>query len=1085
MDNNNIRELINTSYNQYGLIQNPVEIYEFAKFYQELNCKNVLEIGTFFGGTFYLLCKLSQDDGKKISVDFPVDGYPGANAVQEHLSVIIPRVKRFAKNVDVLTMDSHLPETLSAVENILAGEELDFIFIDGDHTYEGVKQDYEMYKHLVKDGGYIAFHDINKENRTLSAMCTVDILWQELLQDPDIKTFEFNQKSAGGIGVVQVFKHKRNLDISLAFEAPGKIHFTSNVDEQLDLIVSIREKQTRIPIYFCDMTFHGRGSGWWIMPISSHDWTQEKYLNTFLIEFYDKNKNLVDSKELKIKEDIVPVKNIGIRHYTPFDCLWINYKQMFLDKIYDKFDIQNLHTVIDIGANVGIFSNYISNMGTKMVHAIEPAGLAFKELQQQFYYYNGVKCHKIGIGPINEKKTIFINNDNTTISSFLSKTSENTSEETVDVLTLDTFYTNNGISHVDLIKVDIEGMEYEIVEKASDETLLKCDRYLIEYHSNETNRLDGMVNKLKRLGYEISVHPDVPSNVQGHIFAKKVSDVKPINPTPPNSNTKFPKRAYVTFTNEYYLPITEKLVQSLQHNSSYPIIVYSINCDVPYQYPNMFTKRIESDMTLMPKFDMGQVVKTRRHDELVEVELPTDSIGIVDRNDLGTYITLSRKPLILLDAINNGVEEGIFLDADGIVKENIDTAFDHLTDATYYPLVGEGMFEFMMLNGKGDPFVGDTLEKPLMDLLGVTKRTMYYVATNFILFTDNMKRFIEEWANLADHPTILADNLTYAPYHDETLVNVLLWKHGATKRLPVVHYNLTNAQKAEEFYNTTVRDGITDSEWHYIPTNIDDIKYFHGCKSLTEITKTIDYIQSRKVAPTLNYHYKKFKFSNKPNIAMVTLFDENYTNLANIAVPNHIEYAAKHGYDYVYFDQTIDNSRPPQWSKVKAVEYLLNEYDWVWWIDVDALIINSDKKLEDIINPAYDMIFTANKYSVLSNGSSFYKSSRLTKSFLKECYTLERDILRNVNIQVFDHEQQPMRELYLNVPEYRNKIQLVHERVCNSFWYTDNQSALDAYPSWNEEDSIYQDGDFVVNFCGRTRDERVDVMTKFVNKLLP
>jgi len=42
----------------------------------------------------------------------------------------------------------------------LGGEELDFLFIDGDHTYEGVRRDFEMYSPLVRGGGAVAFHDI-------------------------------------------------------------------------------------------------------------------------------------------------------------------------------------------------------------------------------------------------------------------------------------------------------------------------------------------------------------------------------------------------------------------------------------------------------------------------------------------------------------------------------------------------------------------------------------------------------------------------------------------------------------------------------------------------------------------------------------------------------------------------------------------------------------------------------------------------------------------------------------------------------------------------------------------------------------
>ena len=40
------------------------------------------------------------------------------------------------------------------------GRKLDFLFIDGDHRYEGVRRDFEMYGPLVRRGGIIAFHAI-------------------------------------------------------------------------------------------------------------------------------------------------------------------------------------------------------------------------------------------------------------------------------------------------------------------------------------------------------------------------------------------------------------------------------------------------------------------------------------------------------------------------------------------------------------------------------------------------------------------------------------------------------------------------------------------------------------------------------------------------------------------------------------------------------------------------------------------------------------------------------------------------------------------------------------------------------------
>lgn len=75
----------------------------------------------------------------------------------------IPLYKSFTKEgqeIHLLRADSHNSKTLNMVKEILNGEGLDFLFINGDHTYEGVKKDFEMYSPLVREGGVITFHDI-------------------------------------------------------------------------------------------------------------------------------------------------------------------------------------------------------------------------------------------------------------------------------------------------------------------------------------------------------------------------------------------------------------------------------------------------------------------------------------------------------------------------------------------------------------------------------------------------------------------------------------------------------------------------------------------------------------------------------------------------------------------------------------------------------------------------------------------------------------------------------------------------------------------------------------------------------------
>lgn len=79
---------------------------------------------------------------------------------------------------------------------------LDFLFIDGDHTYEGVKTDFEMYHKLVSKNGIIAFHDIvsgPQEN-----VGGVSKFWNEIKNNFKHIELVKNWKQGGyGIGVLQ------------------------------------------------------------------------------------------------------------------------------------------------------------------------------------------------------------------------------------------------------------------------------------------------------------------------------------------------------------------------------------------------------------------------------------------------------------------------------------------------------------------------------------------------------------------------------------------------------------------------------------------------------------------------------------------------------------------------------------------------------------------------------------------------------------------------------------------------------------------------------------------------------------------
>jgi predicted O-methyltransferase YrrM len=148
---------------------------------------------------FYGLCQLAKEDATIISIDLPGGPFGGGYTAEEER-----RFQAFGRNGQTLYFvkaDSHAESTLKNLKDILKKRPIDLLLIDGDHTYDGVKKDWEMYSPLVKKGGVVAFHDIC--HHPTVPECQVEKFWKEVKHGK--KTLEFIDKedqSWGGIGVV-------------------------------------------------------------------------------------------------------------------------------------------------------------------------------------------------------------------------------------------------------------------------------------------------------------------------------------------------------------------------------------------------------------------------------------------------------------------------------------------------------------------------------------------------------------------------------------------------------------------------------------------------------------------------------------------------------------------------------------------------------------------------------------------------------------------------------------------------------------------------------------------------------------------
>lgn len=139
-------------------LQRRSEIARFITVIDALRPHAMLEIGTANGATLFLLARAAADDARVISIDLPGGAFGGGYPAWR-----IPFYRALARrgqSIRLIRADSHAPAALAKLRGILAGAMLDALFIDGDHTYEGVRQDFAMYAPLVRRGGVIGFHDI-------------------------------------------------------------------------------------------------------------------------------------------------------------------------------------------------------------------------------------------------------------------------------------------------------------------------------------------------------------------------------------------------------------------------------------------------------------------------------------------------------------------------------------------------------------------------------------------------------------------------------------------------------------------------------------------------------------------------------------------------------------------------------------------------------------------------------------------------------------------------------------------------------------------------------------------------------------
>jgi predicted O-methyltransferase YrrM len=144
----------------------------------------VLEIGTNMGGSGRVWRDVF-DPAKIVTVD-----------MKEHDE------GDFTGLETVFGLRSQDAECKQRVKQLLEGRTVDFLFIDGGHSYWDCWTDYEMYGSLCRVGAVVAFHDIGAGISSSAKGCHVAMVWDELVRKGG-KTAAWRKSLGTGAKVVQ------------------------------------------------------------------------------------------------------------------------------------------------------------------------------------------------------------------------------------------------------------------------------------------------------------------------------------------------------------------------------------------------------------------------------------------------------------------------------------------------------------------------------------------------------------------------------------------------------------------------------------------------------------------------------------------------------------------------------------------------------------------------------------------------------------------------------------------------------------------------------------------------------------------
>jgi len=184
-------------------------------------------------------------------------------------------------------------------------------------------------------------------------------------------------------------------------------------------------------------------------------------------------------------------------------------------------------TVIDLGANIGAFSVYAVIMGRNTrVYAYEPMPETYQALQENIRLNRltrAIKCFNYAVAGTPAVRELFVTGTNFFFPTLIAPIKpQETESQPVRCTTLAEIIDLNKLARVDLLKIDVEGGEYDILYRTPLQYFDRIQQIRMDYHNLEAGErnVESLKLFLAAHGYVVT-HEQSTTPTNGNLWVRR------------------------------------------------------------------------------------------------------------------------------------------------------------------------------------------------------------------------------------------------------------------------------------------------------------------------------------------------------------------------------------------------------------------------------------------------------------------------------------------------------------------------------------------------------------------------------------